>query len=70
MHLHHDLYREATDRRHRDTEEWTRSRSLQRDARLARERHVAPSRRRMRLMVVASPMVAILALVLAGGAIG
>jgi hypothetical protein len=62
----HDIYTEATDRRHRDAEDRTRSRSLQRDAHSARGRIVRPSSRRMRFMAVASPMVALMALLTAG----
>jgi hypothetical protein len=66
MSLHHDLYGEATGRRHREAEEWTRSRALQRDARSARARSVRPSSRRMRALAVATPMVAVLTLLAMG----
>jgi hypothetical protein len=62
----HDIYSEATDRRHRDAEDWTRSRSLQREAHSARTRLVRPSNRRMRFVAVASPMVALLVLLTTG----
>ena len=70
MQFHHDISGEAHHRRNREADEWVRSRSLQRDARSARERLSAPSGRRMRLLAVASPMVALLALAFAGGLIG
>lgn len=69
LHLHHDLYREASGRRHREAEEWARSRSLRADARSARARTVAHDGRRVRLVAVLSPMVA-LALLIVGGIIG
>lgn len=65
LHLHHDLYREASGRRHREAEEWARSRSLQRDARSARSRIVPEDSGRVRLVTVLSPMVA-LAILIAG----
>jgi len=70
MQFHHDINGEALHRRHREADEWVRSRSLQRDARSARDRLAAPSSRRLRVMAVASPMVALLALAVAGGFIG
>lgn len=65
----HDMYREATDRRHRDAEDWARSRSLRRDAHSARAHFSQRPNGRMRVMAVASPMVALLAL-LATGVLG
>ena len=69
LHLHHDLYREATHRRNSEAEAWANSRALQRSARAARSHSVAPTGRRMRLTTVLSPMAALL-VVLAMGAIG
>lgn len=66
LHLHHDLYREAAGRRHREAEEWVRSRSLGRDARSARSRIVATDDRRIRLAAVLSPMVVLALLVVSG----
>jgi hypothetical protein len=65
----HDMYNEATDRRHRDAEEWARSRSLRRDASSAKSRSRKAPSRRMRLVAVASPM-ALLGALLASSAIG
>lgn len=62
-HNHHDLYREATSRRHREAEDWARSRALQRDARAARSGMVKVPSRRMRLVAVTSPMVLLGALI-------
>ena len=70
MQFHHDISGEAHHRRNRAADEWVRSRSLQRDARSARERLTAPTGRRMRVMAVASPMVALLAMAVAGGFFG
>lgn len=70
LHLHHDLYREASDRQDREAREWARSRSLQRGARSARShRRDGGSSRRARLVAVLSSMVAVV--MLAGvGALG
>ena len=69
MHLHHDLGREASGRRHREAEALVRSRALQREARVRRSRNLPQPSRRMRLVAVASPMVALAALI-GVGAIG
>jgi hypothetical protein len=69
MHLHHDLYREATGRRDRDAEQWARSKSLERDARSARARLVGRAGPRTRFTLVLSPLVVLAAIVL-GNVIG
>ena len=69
MHLHHDLGREASGRRHREADALVRSRALQRQARARRARIVPQPSRRMRLVAVASPMV-VLAALMGAGAIG
>jgi hypothetical protein len=66
LHLHHDLYREASGRRQREAEEWARARSLRRDARSARTRIVATDDRRIRLTAALSPMVVLTLLIVAG----
>lgn len=68
--LNHDLYAEAVDRRHREAEALVRSRSNQREARIARALRLRASSRRARLVAVVAPTVGILAYALATGALG
>ena len=58
--LSHDLYGEATSRRHREADALVRSRSHHRAALSARCRLRGANTRRVRVMVVAAPTVALI----------
>ena len=60
MSLNHDLYGEASGRRHSEAEALVRSRSHQRAAKSARSRLFPASTRRVRVMAVAAPTIALM----------
>jgi len=62
----HDLYGEASDRRHREVEALVRSRSHQRAARSASCQALPASTRRVRVIAVVAPAVALVVALASG----